>query len=78
MAASCGVGHRCGLDPTLLWLWCRLAAAVPVRPLAWELPYATRAALKKRKKEKKGDLWSQTPQTQIPALSLVNGMTSSK
>ena len=20
---SCGVGHRCALDPTLLWLWCR-------------------------------------------------------
>ena len=30
---SCGVGHRCGLDPTLLWLWCRLAAVAPVRPL---------------------------------------------
>ena len=27
VAASCGVGHRCGLDPALLWLWCRLAAA---------------------------------------------------
>ena len=23
-------------DPALLWLWCRLAAAAPVRPLAWE------------------------------------------
>ena len=21
---SCGVSHRCGLDPALLWLWCRL------------------------------------------------------
>ena len=21
---------RCGLDPTLLWLWCRLAAAAPI------------------------------------------------
>ena len=42
-------------DPALLWLWCRLAAATPIRPLAWELPYAASAALKskKRKKERK-------------------------
>ena len=28
-------------DPVLLWLWlwCGPAAAAPVRPLAWELPY---------------------------------------
>ena len=25
-AVSCGVGHRHGLDPVLLWLWCRPAA----------------------------------------------------
>ena len=23
-AVSCGVGNRHGLDPELLWLWCRL------------------------------------------------------
>ena len=23
-ALSCGVGHRHGSDPLLLWLWCRL------------------------------------------------------
>ena len=27
IAVSCGEGHRCGLDPLSLWLWCRLAAA---------------------------------------------------
>ena len=27
-------------------LWCRLAAVAPIRTLAWELPYATGAALK--------------------------------
>ena len=27
VAVSCGVGHRHGSDPWLLWLWCRLAAA---------------------------------------------------
>ena len=23
IAVSCGVGQGCGLDPALLWLWCR-------------------------------------------------------
>ena len=32
----------------LLWLWCRLAAAAPIRPLAWELPWAEGAGLKKK------------------------------
>ena len=36
-------------DPALLWLWCRLAAAAPIQPLAWELPYAASAALKGKK-----------------------------
>ena len=45
---SCGVGHRCGLDPALLWLWCRLAAAAPIGPLAWEFSCAVGSALKKR------------------------------
>ena len=48
---SCGVGHRCGSDLALLWLWCRLAAPALIRPLAWEPPYATGAALKSKKKE---------------------------
>ena len=30
-----------------------MAAAAPTGPLAWELPYATPAALKRQKKEKK-------------------------
>ena len=50
VAMSCGVGHRHGLDPMLLWLQCRLAATAPIRPLAWELPYAKGVALKKRRK----------------------------
>ena len=49
---SCGVGRRYGSDPTLLWLWCRLAATTPIRPLAWEPPYTTGAALEKGKKTK--------------------------
>ena len=50
---SCGIGHRCGLDPTLLWLWHRPAAAAPIQPLAWEPPHAAGAALKSKKKKKK-------------------------
>jgi len=50
---SCGVGHRHGSDPALLWLWHRLAATTPIRPLAWEPPYAAGAALEKAKKKKK-------------------------
>ena len=52
VAVSCGVGHRHGLDPVLLWLLCRPAAAAPIRPLAWKPPYAMGAALKSKKKKK--------------------------
>ena len=48
---SCGVGRRGGLDLALLWLWCRPAAAVPIRPLAWNPPYAAGAALKRPEKK---------------------------
>ena len=54
---SCGVGYRPGSDPVLLWLWYRLAAIAPIRPLAWEPPYASAAALEKAKRhthKKKG------------------------
>ena len=53
VAVSCGVGHRCGSDPTLLWLWCRPAAVAPIRPLAREPPSAAGEALKSKKKKKK-------------------------
>ena len=48
---SCGVGHRHGTHLVLLWLWHRLAAAAPIRPLVWELPYAAGATLKREKKK---------------------------
>jgi len=43
----------------LLWLWRRLVATAPIRPLAWEPPYAAGAAQEiakrqKKKKKKKG------------------------
>ena len=34
IAVSCRGGHRCSLDPELLWLWCRPAAAALIQPLA--------------------------------------------
>ena len=49
----CGVGRRHGLNLVLLWLWCRPAAAALIRPLAWEPPYASGAALKKQNKTNK-------------------------
>ena len=52
IAMNCGVGRRHGSGPTLLWLWCRPAAVAPIRPLAWENPYATGEALKKEIKMK--------------------------
>ena len=52
---TCGVDHRRGSDPTLLWLWlwCRPAATAAIRPLAWEPPYTMGAALKRHKTKKK-------------------------
>ena len=53
---SYGVGHRHGSDPALLWLWRRLAATAPIRPLPWEPPYAEGVAqeiAKKKTKKKK-------------------------
>ena len=46
-----GISRRPDLDPALLWLWCRPAAAAPVGPLAWEPPYAMGMALKKKKRQ---------------------------
>ena len=47
------LGHRCGSDLALLWLWHRpLASIAPIRPLTWEPPYATRTTLKRPPKKK--------------------------
>jgi len=73
----------------LLWLWCRPAAAAPIRPLAWEFPYATGMALSKRhvaekkKKKKKGigvpvmAQWLtnlRTMRLQVRSLALLSGL----
>ena len=45
---NCGVGHRLGSDPMLLWL----GAVALIGPLAWKPPYTAGAALKRQKKKK--------------------------
>ena len=47
------MGHRCTLDPTLLWLWPRPESAALIQPLAWEFPYALGVALKRHTPQKK-------------------------
>ena len=49
---SCDVGCRHSSDPELLWLWHGPGATAPIRPLAWEPPYAVGAALEKAKRQK--------------------------
>ena len=51
IAMSCGIGHRRGSDSELLCLWLWLAAVAPIRPLAWEPPYAVGMALRSKKKK---------------------------
>ena len=58
---SCGVGCRHGSVPALLWLWHRLAATAPIGSLAWELPYAAGAALKRTERQKKKKERKKTP-----------------
>ena len=43
---------QCIKDPTLLWLWRRLAATAPIGPLAWEPPYAAGTAHEIAKRQK--------------------------
>ena len=52
IAVSCSIGHRCSLDPMLLWLQHRPAAAAPTQLLAREFPYVVDVALKIKKRGK--------------------------
>ena len=51
-AMSCGVGCRRGLlgFHVAVWLWCSPVAIAPIRPLAWEPPYAVGVALESKNK----------------------------
>ena len=68
---SYGVGRRGSSD--LVWLWCRPAAAAPIRPLAWEPPYATGAALKKKKKSLTAAA-GVTAEVRVPYLAQCGGL----
>ena len=45
-------------DPALPQLQCRPTAAAQIQSLAWELPYAAGAAIRRKKSESAGGLWS--------------------
>ena len=47
-AVSWGIGRTGGSYPALLWLWWRPAATGLIGPLAWELPCAAGAVLKRK------------------------------
>ena len=55
------IGLRLSLDPMLLWLWCRPAAATPIQPLAWTLPYAMGIIILKSKKQNKQKTHTKKP-----------------
>ena len=41
---------RSGVAVAVMWLWHKLAVTAQIRPLIWETPYSTDAALKRKKK----------------------------
>ena len=66
---SCGVGCRRGLDPALLWFWCRPVSTAPIGPLAWEPPYAAGVAQEKAKRQKQTNK-QKKPHPDITTLAL--------
>ena len=48
LAASCRIGRPCGSDPVLPRLWCRLAGAALIQPLARELPCTAGVTVKRK------------------------------
>jgi len=85
---SCGVGHRCGLDPVLLWLWYRPAATALIQPLAWNLhmlQVGPQKDLKKKKEFQDGNRKASSflnkelcMNTQPPSLSRKGATTSER
>ena len=53
VADAAQIWRCCGSDSAQIWLWHRLAALAPIRPLALELPDTAGAALSKRQKKGK-------------------------
>ena len=61
VAVSCGVGHRGSLDPSLLWLWCRPAAATLDLTPSLGTSICHGYDPKKQKKKKKYSIFPTTP-----------------
>ena len=55
-----------------MWLWRRPGATALIQPLAWELPNAADAALKKKKKKKKKKRFhlKREPESQFSTMAL--------
>ena len=68
IAMSCGVECRRGSD--LVLLWHRLAATALIPALAWELPHATDAALKKEGEKKQNKTLGKTRKGAFTAPSI--------
>ena len=69
---TCGVGGRRGSSPALLWLWCRPVATAPIRPLAWEPPYAASAAPEVAKRDQKKKKKKERKRERLPMLDGVH------
>ena len=83
VAVNCGVGCRCGSDLAFLWLLRKPAAVAPIRPVAWEPPYAKGEALKrqdkkKKKKKKKEKLQTQNSRLRLPGSQGIAGKEDSQ
>ena len=70
----CGVGHRCSLDPALLWLVHGAAATALTQPLDWEPLYAMGVALKRQKRQKKTK--TKTKKGIYPKIILISSFSS--
>ena len=63
VATSYSIGHRCGSDLALPWLWHRPEVAVPIQLLVWKL-YMPQVSPSKEKKKKKENIQARLlPQT---------------
>ena len=51
-SVTCGVGHRRGSDPELLWPWHRLEATAPTGPLGLGTSICHGRGSKKRERQK--------------------------
>ena len=57
LLVSCGVGHRCGSDPMLLWLWCRWVATALISTHSLRTSICPGNSPKKTKKKKSFELY---------------------